>query len=313
MYEAIFRAMIEGIFNDYYLNIIITTGIFIILALSLNLINGFCGQFSLGHAGFWGVGAYCSAIYSVFYPLQVHYSLNLIIAILIGFLSSAICGLIIGASCLRLRGDYLAIATLGFGEIIRIVFMNTEKVGGPRGFSNIPQWANVYWVYGFVILTVIFMINLKKSAFGRAIISIREDEIAAENMGVNLFGYKLFSFSVGAGIAGIAGALYSHTQTFIEPNGFGFMVSVIILVMIILGGLGSVTGAIIGAIILMIFPEFLKYLGDIKGSEYWKEIPKFRMPIYAILLMVLMLFRPSGIFGSLEWGERKKMNKKASA
>lgn len=303
--------MVEAIFNDYYLNITVTTGIFIILALSLNLINGFCGQFSLGHAGFWGVGAYCSAIYSVFYPLETHYSLNLIIAILIGFLSSAICGLIIGASCLRLRGDYLAIATLGFGEIIRIVFMNTEKVGGPRGFSNIPQWANVFWVYGFVILTVIFMLNLKRSAFGRAIISIREDEIAAENMGVNLFGYKLFSFSVGAGIAGIAGALYSHTQTFIEPNGFGFMVSVIILVMIILGGLGSVTGAIIGTIILMIFPEFLKYLGDIKGSEYWKEIPKFRMPIYAILLMVLMLFRPSGIFGSYEWGERKKMNKKA--
>lgn len=323
--------MVEAIFNDYYLNIIITTGIFIILALSLNLINGFCGQFSLGHAGFWGVGAYCSAIYSVFYPLQIFHDLNfvwqikgftifslqvnnclnLIIAILVGFLSSAICGLIIGASCLRLRGDYLAIATLGFGEIIRIVFMNTEKVGGPRGFSNIPQWANVFWVYGFVILTVIFMLNLKRSAFGRAIISIREDEIAAENMGVNLFGYKLFSFSVGAGIAGIAGALYSHTQTFIEPNGFGFMVSVIILVMIILGGLGSVTGAIIGTIILMIFPEFLKYLGDIKGSEYWKEIPKFRMPIYAILLMVLMLFRPSGIFGSYEWGERKKLNKKA--
>lgn len=303
--------MHEAIFNDYYLNIIITTGIFIILALSLNLINGFCGQFSLGHAGFWGVGAYCSAIYSVFYPLEVHPSLNLIVAILVGFFASAVCGLIIGASCLRLRGDYLAIATLGFGEIIRIVFMNTEKVGGPRGFSNIPQWANVYWVYGFVILTVIFMLNLKRSAFGRAIISIREDEIAAENMGVNLFGYKLFSFSVGAGIAGIAGALYSHTQTFIEPNGFGFMVSVIILVMIILGGLGSVTGAIIGTIILMVFPEFLKYLGDIKGSEYWKEIPKFRMPIYAILLIVLMLFRPSGIFGSYEWGERKKMNKKA--
>lgn len=303
--------MYEAIFNDYYLNIIIITGIFIILALSLNLINGFCGQFSLGHAGFWGVGAYCSAIYSVFYPLETHYSINLIVAILVGFLSSAICGLIIGASCLRLRGDYLAIATLGFGEIIRIVFMNTEKVGGTRGFPKIPQWANVYWVYGFVILTVIFMLNLKRSAFGRAIISIREDEIAAENMGVNLFGYKLFSFSVGAGIAGIAGALYSHTQTFIEPSGFGFMVSVIILVMIILGGLGSVTGAIIGTIILMIFPEFLKYLGDIKGSEYWKEIPKFRMPIYAILLMVLMLFRPSGIFGSYEWGERKKLNKKA--
>lgn len=303
----------EIIFNDYYLNIVITTGIFIILALSLNLINGFCGQFSLGHAGFWGVGAYVSAIYSFYFPLPIHQSLNMIVAIVIGFLSSAICGLIIGASCLRLRGDYLAIATLGFGEIIRIIFMNMEMVGGPRGFTNIPKWANVYWVYCFVVITTIFMLNLKRSAFGRAIISIREDEIAAENMGVNLFGYKLFSFSIGAGIAGIAGALYAHTQQFLEPNSFGFMISVIILVMIILGGLGSVTGAILGAIILMIFPEFLKYLGDIKGSEYWKEIPRFRMPIYAILLIVLMLFRPTGIFGSYEWGERKKMKNKATS
>ena len=292
---------------DYYSNILLITGVFIILALSLNLINGFCGQFSLGHAGFWGVGAYGSAIYSTYYALPLPIFLNMIIAIIIGFLVSGFCGLFIGATCLRLKGDYLAIATLGFGEIFRIIFMNTEKVGGSIGFRDIPKWANIYWVYVVVVLTAIFLINLKRSAFGRAIISIREDEIASENMGVNLFGYKLFSFSIGAGIAGIAGALYAHTQQFLHPDNFNFMVSVIILVMIILGGLGSVTGAIVGAILLMIFPEVLKYMGD----TVWHEIPKFRMPIYAVLLIVLMIFKPSGMFGSYEWGERKKLKSRA--
>ena len=232
---------------DYFVGILLNTGIFIILALSLNLINGLCGQFSLGHAGFWGVGAYCSAIYSVYYPLPIPLILSMITAIVIGFIASAFCGLIIGATCLRLKGDYLAIATLSFGEIFRIIFMNSELVGGPRGFSNIPKSANIYWVYIFVVLTTIFLLNLKRSAFGRAIISIREDEIAAE----------------------------------------------------ILGGLGSITGAIIGAILLINIPEFLKFMP--------KEISQFRMLIYPLLLIVLMLLRPGGIFGSYEWGERKKM------
>lgn len=310
---------------DYYLNILLITGIYIILALSLNLINGLCGQFSLGHAGFWGIGAYCSAIFSFFYPMSlspkiimllsfvigeehiktsVEPLLNLLVAIIIGFLSASICGLIIGAACLRLKGDYLAIATLGFGEIIRITFMNMDLVGGPRGFNNIPKLANIYWVYFFVVLTVVFMINLKRSAFGRAIISIREDEIASENMGINLFGYKLFSFSIGAGIAGVAGTLFAHTQQFISPENFNFMASVVILVMIILGGLGSITGAIIGAIILFIVPELLKFLPQ--------EIAQFRMLIYPVLLIILMLIKPSGIFGSYEWGERKRMKIKAA-
>jgi branched-chain amino acid transport system permease protein len=277
---------------DYYLQILLIVGIFITLTLSLNLINGFCGQFSLGHAGFWGVGAYVSAVYSVYFALPISTPLNMVIALVVGFVSAALCGLVIGIPCLRLRGDYLAIATLGFGEILRIIIMNTEAVGGPRGFTDIPKWANIYWVYAIALIVIVFMLNLKRSTHGRAIISIREDEIAAENMGVNLFHYKLFSFTVGAGIAGVAGALFAHTQQYLNPNNFNFMWSVVILVMVILGGLGSITGSVIGAIILTLFPEVLRSMGG--------HVSDLRMTIYALLLIVLMLSRPTGIFGSHE-------------
>lgn len=282
---------------DYYLQILLIVGIFITLTLSLNLINGYCGQFSLGHAGFWGAGAYASAIYSSFYALPVATPINMAIACLVGFLAAALCGIIIGVPCLRLKGDYLAIATLGFGEIVRIIIMNTELVGGPRGFINIPHWANIYWIYAVALVVIVFMINLKRSTYGRAIISIREDEIAAENMGVNLFRYKLFSFIVGAGIAGVAGALFAHTQQFLHPSNFNFMWSVIILVMVILGGQGSVTGSVIGAVVLTIFPEVLRFIGG--HASDW------RMPIYSVLLIVLMLARPQGIFGAHEFSLRK--------
>jgi branched-chain amino acid transport system permease protein len=282
---------------DYYLQILLIVGIFITLTLSLNLINGFCGQFSLGHAGFWGAGAYASAIYSVYFALPVAAPINMAIACLVGFLASALCGIIIGVPCLRLKGDYLAIATLGFGEIVRIIIMHTEMAGGPRGFINIPHWANIYWVYAVAVLTIAFMLNLKRTTYGRAIISIREDEIAAENMGVNLFHYKLFSFIVGAGIAGIAGALFAHTQQFLHPSNFNFMWSVIILVMVILGGQGSVTGSVIGAVLLTLFPEVLRFIGG--HASDW------RMPIYSVLLIVLMLARPEGIFGAHEFSFNK--------
>ncbi len=286
---------------DYYYQILMNVGIFITLALSLNLINGYCGQFSLGHAGFWGVGAYASAIYSVYYALPLAPSLNMMIAIVVGFLASCLCGLLVGIPCLRLKGDYLAIATIGFSEIIRIAIMNTEFVGGPRGFTNLPKWTNPGWIWGVAIVTTLFMLNLKRSAFGRAIISIREDEIAAETMGINLFRTKLFAFVVGAGIAGIAGALVAHDQQFLHPNNFGFMWSVVILVMIILGGLGSVTGSIVGATILTILPELLKMVGS--------DIATWRVSIYSALMIILMLTRPQGIFGPHELFEKKKLQK----
>lgn len=286
---------------DYYLQILSNVGIFITLTLSLNLINGYCGQFSLGHAGFWGVGAYASAVYGVFFALPIDPTLNMIIAVTVGFSAAALCGLIVGIPCLRLKGDYLAIATIGFSEILRIIIMNTESVGGPRGFTAIPKWTNAYWVWGMVILTTIFMLNLKRSNFGRAIISIREDEIAAETMGINLFRYKLFAFIIGAGIAGIAGALVAFDQQFLHPNNFSFMWSVSILVMVILGGQGSVTGSIVGAIILTILPEILKMIGS--------DISTWRVSIYAALMIILMLTRPQGIFGPYELFEKKRLQK----
>lgn len=284
---------------EYYLQILTNVGIFITLALSLNLINGYCGQFSLGHAGFWGVGAYMSAVYSFYFALPIDPVFNMFIALLVGFLASALAGLIIGIPCLRLKGDYLAIATIGFSEILRIIIMNTESVGGPRGFTNLAKWTNSYWVWGVAMVVTIFMLNLKKSAYGRAIISIREDEIAAETMGINLFHFKLFSFIIGAGIAGMAGALVAHDQQFLHPNNFGFMWSVVILVMIILGGQGSVTGSIVGATILTILPEVLKLINS--------DIATWRVSIYSALMIILMLTRPQGIFGPHEFSFKKKL------
>lgn len=278
---------------DYLAHLALNTGIFIILAVSLNLINGICGQFSLGHAGFWAVGAYTGAAYGVFIaPEALPDFINLFISCGIGFVVAALSGLLIGVPCLRLRGDYLAIATLGFGEIIRILIMNMDVVGGPRGFTNIPNWSNLYWVYAWVAITIIFCANLLRGTHGRAIISIREDEIAADSMGIYTFKYKTLAFVIGAGFAGLAGSLFAHAQQFLHPNGFTFMWSVIILLMIILGGLGSITGAVVGAIILTILPEMLRFFGE--------TISQWRMVIYSVLLICLMLWRPTGIFGKHE-------------
>ncbi len=277
---------------DYVIHLALMSGIFIILAVSLNLINGICGQFSLGHAGFWAVGAYSAAAYSVYWAPPILDFLNLFIACGIGFITAAFAGILIGVPCLRLRGDYLAIATLGFGEIIRIVIMNMDVIGGPRGFTGIPKWSNLFWVYLWVVITILFVVNLMRGTHGRAIISIREDEIAADSMGIYTFKYKTLAFVLGAGFAGIAGALYAHATQFLHPNGFTFMWSVIILLMIILGGLGSITGSVIGAIILTILPELLRFFGE--------TVSQWRMVIYSLLLIVLMLWRPGGIFGKHE-------------
>jgi branched-chain amino acid transport system permease protein len=278
---------------DIVLHLFILSGIYIILAVSLNLINGICGQFSLGHAGFWAVGAYSGAAYSVYGALGVPDEINLLISCAIGFISAAFAGVLIGVPCLRLRGDYLAIATLGFGEIIRIIIMNTDAIGGPRGFTDIPNWSNAFWVYLFVLITILVITNIMRGTHGRAIISIREDEIAADAMGIYTFKYKTLAFVIGAGFAGLAGSLYAHYTQFLHPNGFTFMWSVIILLMIILGGLGSITGSIVGAVILTILPELLRYMGD--------TVSQWRMVIYSVLLILLMLLRPEGIFGKHEF------------
>ncbi|MBT3982060.1 MAG: branched-chain amino acid ABC transporter permease [Bacteriovoracaceae bacterium] len=288
---------------DYVAHLTLNAGTFIILAVSLHLINGACGQFSLGHAGFWAVGAYAGAAFSVYAPLPVPDFVNLFISCGIGFVAAAIAGIIIGVPCLRLRGDYLAIATLGFGEIIRILIINMDSIGGPRGFTNIPNWSNLFWVYLWVVITIVVVTNILKSSTGRAIISIREDEIAAESMGINTFVYKTMAFVIGAGFAGVAGSLFGHAQQFLHPNNFTFMWSVIILLMIILGGLGSTTGAIVGAVVLTALPEVLRFFGD--------TVSEWRMVIYSLILILLMLLRPEGIFGkkefSLSWFRARKL------
>jgi branched-chain amino acid transport system permease protein len=269
-----------GIIDSLMLLNIVIIGVNIILAVSLNLITGFTGQFSLGHAAFMSVGAYVSAI------ATVKFDLPFIVALLLGALTSAIAGFIIGIPTLRLKGDYLAIATLGFGEIVRIVLQNNEYVGGASGLNDIPQNTNWAWLFFMTVITLIAIANFVNSKSGRACISIREDEIASEAMGINITYFKVLAFVVGAFFAGIAGGLHSGYFYFIKPGDFGFMKSIDILVIVVLGGMGSITGSVVGAIVLSLISLFLQ------------EIPELRMVIYAVILFLIMVYRPQGIMGN---------------
>jgi len=273
--------------NPYYFQIIIFAGINIILAVSLNVINGLCGQFSLGHAGFMAVGAYFSSFLTFYY--RIPFSL----ALICGGILAGLIGLGVGIPTLRLRGDYLAIATLGMGEIIRVILFNLDIVGGARGFPGIPKYTNFFWVYLVVLLVLVSSYNLLKSPQGRAILSIREDEIASEAMGVDITRFKIFAFIFGAFWAGIAGGLWAHYLQFLHPSSFTFMKSVEVLVMIVLGGLGSISGVAISAVLLTFLPELLRYVKVIFNTTVDP-----RMVIYSLLLILTMLLRPQGLLGS---------------
>lgn len=272
----------QEILDDYVETNVIMILINIILAVSLNLINGFTGQFSIGHAGFMAVGAYTSAIITV--KLGMDFGMALVVATV----SAAILGFLVGVPTLRLNGDYLAIATLGLGEIIRITILNIDYVGGAAGFMGIPRETTfpiAFWIMVFVVYVIK---NFKNSAEGRACLSIRENEIAAETMGINTIRYKVLAFTIGAGFAGTAGALFSHYYYIAHPASFTFMRSFDILTMVVLGGLGSMSGAVTGAVVLTGISAAL--------ADY----PEWRMVIYSVVLIVLMLNRPQGIFGSNE-------------
>jgi branched-chain amino acid transport system permease protein len=257
----------------------------IILAVSLNLITGFTGQFSLGHAGFMSIGAYTCALLILKDPTMP----NFLLGTLLGALLAALVGFLVGLPTLRLRGDYLAIATLGMAEIIRIMFINMDKItNGPRGLSGIPRFVNWTWLFIFTVGTVLLIRNFLRSSHGRACIAIREDEIAAETMGINTTWYKVLAFVIGAFCAGIAGALYASYFYFIKPDLFGFLKSVDILVMVVLGGLGSISGSILAAILLAVISTLLQSFSEI------------RMILYALILIVIMIFRPQGLLGSKE-------------
>ena len=291
-----------SVINPYAARLLILSGINIMLAVSLNLINGFTGQFSLGHAGFMAIGGYTSGFFAIHAGPAILASLGagpenpgwaaggvvLVLGLLIGGVCAAIAGLLIGIPTLRLRGDYLAIATLGLGEIIRVIILNIDAVGGARGLNNIPGYTTFFWVYLLVGLTVIVHWNLVRSRHGRALLAVREDEVAAESLGVSTTRYKVLAFTVGAAFAGMAGSLFGHYLRYLNTNSFGFLKSIEVVIMVVLGGMGSITGSITAAVLLTLMPEFLR------------PIKAYRMVIYSLMLVLLMILRPQGIFGMKE-------------
>ncbi|MGZ4133843.1 MAG: branched-chain amino acid ABC transporter permease [Tumebacillaceae bacterium] len=282
VFYGVVQALITGeILNDFYIDTLVLMGINIILAVSLNLINGYTGQFSIGHAGFMSIGAYVSAI------MTVNFQLPFPVAILGGCVAAAIAGFAIGLPTLRLKGDYLAIATLGFGEIIRIVWLNNDYVGGASGMNGIEKLTDWSWVFFLMLATILIIQNLVNSTHGRALIAIRENEIAAEAMGVNITKYKVIAFVVGAFFAGMAGALSAHYFYVIQPTSFNFMKSFEILVFVVLGGLGSTAGTVVGAVLLTILFTMLQ------------DVPELRMIIYSLILILTMIFRPKGLLGNV--------------
>jgi len=281
----------QGAINPYYFDVIIMIGINIVLGVSLNLVNGYTGQFSLGHAGFMAVGAYVSASATLFFGAWF------VVALVAGGLGAALAGFAVGVPSLRLKGDYLAIVTLGFGEIIRVVIQNTEAVGGSRGLSIPSRATGLFGTYLAAALTVYVVVLLVHSTYGRGFLTVRDDEIAAEAMGINTTKYKVIAFVVAAFFAGIAGGLYAHFKQFIHPEGFGFLRSVDIVVIVILGGMGNTPGVIFAAILLTILPEGLRALAGWEALPLSvREIVQNRMILYSLLLIGLMLTRPQGLF-----------------
>jgi branched-chain amino acid transport system permease protein len=292
----VLQATLRGLIGAYYYQIVILVGINIILAVSLNLINGVTGQFSIGHAGFYAIGGYTSAALVYYGGASIRSALQFLpslfqdtILLLIGLFAAAVvaglAGLAVGIPSLRLRGDYLAIVTLGFGEIIRVFILNIDAIGGSRGFSGIPQLSNLFWVYLLVLATIITVRNLIRSSYGRAFISIRDDEIAAEAMGVDTTRYKVLSFVISSMFAGIAGGLFAHFTMYLHPNSFLFTTSFYLIIMIVVGGLGSIEGSVVGAILVTVTLEVFRRFGA------------FRLVNFAILLILIMIYRPQGLVG----------------
>lgn len=283
---------------EYFLHILIISGIYIILTLSLNLILGFTGIPALGHIAFACVGAYTSSL------LALNYGISPWIGFVIGACFASLLGLIIGFPTIRLKGDYLALATFGFGVIVYSVSKNwVDLTRGPMGLPGIPKfslfgfelqpvWAYLILVAVFVVLTGFTINRIAHSPFGRILRSIRDDEIASLSIGTNINKYKLIVFVIGAFFAGIAGSLYAHYITFIDPSSFTVMESIAVLLMVVFGGMGSIKGSFIGALILVIFPEILRFLGLPSSVA-----APLRQMIYGLLLIVLMLRRPQGIIG----------------
>lgn len=294
---ALLLQLCGGWIDPYTTQVILFAAINVILAVSLNLVMGETGQFSLCHAAFMGVGAYTSALLTgkALPALMPHLAwtgaswasqLTFLPVLIIAGLIAAFAGLIVGGPSLRLRGDYLAMVTLGFGEIIRVLLQNTNAVGGARGMEGILPATNLFWAIGFAAVTLYSMIALVRSTYGRGFQAVRDDEIAAEAMGINTTRFKVTAFVIGAFFAGVAGALYAHAVEFISPEGFNFLRSFEIIVMVILGGLGRPVGVAVAAILITLLNEWLR------------DLSQYRMVVYALIIILFMIFRPTESLGS---------------
>src|SRR5262252_5130852 len=296
---VVLNVVLPRVTNPYFFQVLMLIGINIVLAVSLNLVNGFTGQFSIGHAGFMAVGAYTSAMFTLklgtklaaswsFLPAPVAEGLVLLMALVAGGLLAAVAGWIVGLPSLRLRGDYLAIVTLGFGEIIRVVILNVDAIGAARGLPGIPQYSTFFWVFGTAVLVIVVARRIATSTHGRALFAIRDDEVAAEALGVDTTRYKVLAFVMGAFFAGVAGGLFAHFLSYLNPNSFTFIKSIEVIAMVVLGGMGSISGSVMAAIVLTLMPEVLRPVKD------------YRMVLYSLMLIVLMITRPGGLMGSRE-------------
>ena len=286
IYAVLLTCDSMGLFNRQTKALLVPIGINIMLAVSLNLMVGFLGELSLGHAGFMSVGAYAGCMFTIHADMPMW--LELPLAMLLGGVVAGLFGLLIGIPALRLRGDYLAIVTLAFGEIIRAVLNNFSLVGGAGGLNGIPKYSNYTIVYVMAVITIIIIANLVKSRHGRAICSIRDNVIASEAMGIPVVKYKLMAFIVAAFFAGIAGVLYGHNLGILKPSTFDFNKSIEILVMVVMGGMGSLPGSIIAAFLITVLPEALRSLQD------------YRMLIYAVVLIAMMLLNNNARFNEFK-------------
>lgn len=307
---GVLAAVVAAIFplfesSEYVIGVLVIAGIFTILTLSLNLVTGFTGQFCLGWAAFYGVGAYTSAL------LTMRLDVSFWLAMPAAGLMSALFGILLGIPTMRLKEIYLAITTLGFGEIVRLIMLNwTDLTRGAMGLPGIPspslfgyefgsKYPYYYLILVLIILTVLIMQRLIDSRVGRALIAIREDELAAKAIGIDTTYYKILAFAVGAFFAGIAGSFYAHYATFIDPHTFAFMESITVLAMVVLGGAGSIYGSVFGAVLLTIIPEVLR------------DAAEYRLVIFGLMMMLVMLVRPQGVFGKgrdkpLWWRSKKR-------
>ena len=295
VYVVVTALTATGILSRHYQSLLVPVGVNIILAVSLNLTVGFLGELTLGHAGFMSVGAYAGCLFTVYANLPTY--IEFPIALLIGGVVAALFGIIIGVPALRLKGDYLAIVTLAFGEIIRSVFTNLEITGGAGGLKGIDKTSNFTIVFVAALITIIVISNLVHSRHGRAICSIRDNIIASESVGINVVYHKLLAFVIAAFFAGVAGVIYGHNLGILKPATFDFNKSIEILVIVVLGGMGSIVGSIVSATIITLLPEVLRFLSD------------YRMLIYAVVLVVMMVLNASPRFADFKERVASKFKK----